>query len=168
MESLEGQRRETPRIAPEKVMLQAFLDYHRATFLQKIGGLNEQELRSELTPSKMSLLGLVKHLAYGERYWFQYVFEGLEVTIPWYESGQGADWIIGPDENLASVLDFFHSEVARSREIIARASLDDNARRPPGIEHSLRWIMLHRLEELARHNGHADIMRETIDGTVGE
>ena len=66
------------------------------------------------------------------------------------------------------MLEFYQSEAAISREIVAQAELDDMAKRPPGIEHSLRWIMLHMIEETARHNGHADIMRETIDGVTGE
>ncbi len=165
-------RRDPPEAAPESEMLAAFLDYHRATLLWKVDGLSEADLRRPLTPSGMTLLGLIKHLAYVERWWFQAVFAGEDVDFPWSDADPDADWRVGPDEGVATILDLYRAQAARTREIVAAATLDDDARRPrtrpPGGIQTLRWIVLHMIEETARHNGHADLMREAIDGATGE
>jgi uncharacterized damage-inducible protein DinB len=165
-------RRDPPEAAPERDLLPAFLDYHRATLLWKVDGLSEPDLRRPLTPSGLTLLGLVKHLAYVERWWFQAVFAGEDIDFPWTDADPDADWRAGPDESPAAIFDLYRAEVARSREIVAAASLDDRARRPrtepPGGDQTLRWIMAHMIEETARHNGHADLMHEAIDGATGE
>jgi uncharacterized damage-inducible protein DinB len=160
-------RRDPQPWAPEKEMLAAFLDYHRATLLWKVDGLSDADLRRPMTPSGLTLLGLVKHLAYVERWWFQAVFTGADVAFPWTEADPDADWRVEPGDTTAAVLILYRTEVARSREIAAGAGLDDRARRP-GKDPTLRWIMLHMIEETARHNGHADLMREAIDGATGE
>ncbi len=165
-------RRDPPEAASENDMLPAFLDYHRATLLWKVDGLSEADLRRPLTPSGMSLLGLVKHLAYVERWWFQAVFAGEDVSFPWTDTDPDADWRVEGDESAAAIFDLYRAEVARSRAIVAAADLNDQARRPRtrpsgGIQ-TLRWIVLHMIGETARHNGHADLMREAIDGATGE
>lgn len=165
-------RRDPPEAAPDHEMLAAFLDYHRATLLWKVDGLSEEDLRRTMTASGLTLLGLVKHLAYVERWWFQNVFAGEAVAFPWTREDPDADWRVEPDERAEAILDLYRAEVVRSRAIVAGASLDDVARRPrtrpPGQPQTLRWIMLHMIEETARHNGHADLMREAIDGATGE
>jgi uncharacterized damage-inducible protein DinB len=164
-------KRVDPRLAaPEAEMLQAFLDYHRDTLLVKVDGVSDEDLRRKLTPSGVSLLGLVKHLAYVERWWFQAVFAGREVSFPDTPDDPDADWRIEPAESTAEVLELYRQEVSESRRIAAAAGLDDIAKKGASREsgHSLRWILLHMLEETARHNGHADILRETIDGVTGE
>ena len=165
-------RYDPPEAAAEKEMVAAFLDYHRATLLWKVDSLSEADLRRSMTPSGLTLLGLVKHLAYVERWWFQYVFAGEDIDFPWTDADPDADWRVEGDEGVATILDLYRTQVARSREIASAADLDDRARRPhtrpPGGDQTLRWIMLHMIEETARHNGHADLMREAIDGATGE
>jgi uncharacterized damage-inducible protein DinB len=115
----------------------------------------------------MSLLGLVKHLAYVERQWFQRVFLNRDLSVPWTKEDPDADWRIEPDETTEAILTLFQASVAESRKVVAENSLDDFAHKP-GSDPTLRWIMVHMIEEVARHNGHADIIREAIDGVTGE
>jgi uncharacterized damage-inducible protein DinB len=160
-------RTDPPTVGPEKVMLEAFLDYHRATLLQKVSGVSDADLRRQLVPSLTTLLGLVKHLAYVERSWFQIVFAGEDLPVPWTKDDPDPDFRIASGETTEEILALYREQVARSRAITAAASLDDLAR-SPGRECTLRWIMVHMIEETARHNGHADILRELIDGATGE
>ncbi len=160
-------RVDSPLAAPERTMLTAFLDYHRATLLWKVDGVGDADLRRPLTPSGMSLLGLVKHLAYVEQWWFLMVFAGEDLPAPWTDADPDADWRVEDDETTAAILDFYRATVERARAVVAAADLDAPARRP-GKEQTLRWIMVHMIEETARHNGHADLMREAIDGATGE
>src|SRR2546422_5610782 len=98
--------------APEKEMLAAFLDYHRATLLWKVDGLSEADLRRSMTPSGLTLLGLVKHLAYMERWWFQHVFAGEGVDFPWTDADPDADWRVEGDEGVATILALYRTQVA--------------------------------------------------------
>jgi uncharacterized damage-inducible protein DinB len=160
-----------PEAAPEREMLEAFLDFHRATLLWKVSGLTDEELRRPGTPSGVSLLGLVKHLADVEQSWFVEVFAGEPPEFPlWREDDPAAVWRIEPDETTAWVLDVYRRVCERCRAIVAAASAEDLAAAPrAGAEGlTLRWILVHMVEETARHNGHADIIREAIDGAVGE
>jgi uncharacterized damage-inducible protein DinB len=161
-------RLDPPTEASEPVMLTAFLDYHRATLLQKISRLDEDQVRRSIVPSGITLLGMLKHLAYVERWWFQMVFAAADVPAPWTDADPDADWRIEPGETVESVTAFYLAEVARSREIAAAANLGDHARRNGFSAFTLRWIMIHMIEETARHNGHADLLRESIDGRTGE
>ncbi len=160
-------RQHPPDSAPEKEMLSAFLDYHRATLLIKVDGVSDADLRRKPTVSSMSLLGLIKHLAYVERFWFQGAFASIDVTFPWTKDDPDADWRIEDSESTEDILALFKAEVAKSQEITAAGHLDAIAHRE-GADCSLRWILVHMIEEVARHNGHADILRETIDGVTGE
>jgi uncharacterized damage-inducible protein DinB len=164
-------RHDPPLAAPEPKLLAAFLDYHRATLLWKVSGLSDDDLRRPMTASGVTLLGMVKHIAYVERWWFQAVFAGADVSFPWSDADPDAEWRIEPEDTTASIVALYEAETARSRAIAANADLDtlsqrDNSR--SGERFSLRWIMLHMIEETARHNGHADLMREAIDGATGE
>ena len=164
----EDTRPEPPHVAGEAETLSGFLDFQRATLLWKLEGLDDEQLRRAMVPSGTSLLGIVKHLAYVERGWFQRVWAGQEITVPWTEEDPDADWRIEPDETTADVLALYEGECARSREIVAAASsLDETAKARWGPV-SRRWILTHMLEETARHVGHADILREQIDGATGE
>jgi uncharacterized damage-inducible protein DinB len=161
-------RPEPPSVGGEREMLAGFLDFHRATLLWKLDGLDDQQLRRPLVPSGTSLLGMVKHLAYVERWWFQQVWDGRQVSYPWTDADPDADWRIEPGESTEEVLELYRTECARSREIVAAAdSLDDIADHPRR-RLSRRWILVHMIEETARHNGHADILREQLDGVTGE
>ncbi|MFK4119759.1 DinB family protein [Streptomyces longwoodensis] len=158
-----------PLTGDERSQLVGWLDFHRATLEAKCAGLDDAQLRrASAEPSALTLLGLVQHLAEVERTWFQRVVAGLDVP-PVFEEATG--YTLAPDRGLDEVLAAWRGEVARGRELIAGRSLEDTGRLvdPPmaGLEVTLRWVLLHLLEEYARHNGHADILRERIDGTTG-
>jgi uncharacterized damage-inducible protein DinB len=149
-------------------MVMAFLDWQRATLLCKLDGLSDEELRRPHDPSGLTLLGIVKHLQGVEAAWFREDFAGEDphsVTDP---LPSASNWTIGPDETTQEVLDGYQREVERSRALTKAADLDDPAKHPgnaPGL--TLRWILVHMIEETARHNGHADLIREAIDGQTG-
>jgi len=152
----------------ERPMLESWLAFHRATLELKCAELDDTQVRrAAAEPSSLTLLGLVQHLAEVERNWFQRVF-GLDVP-PVYgtENGYALDPARGIEEALAT----WRGEIARGREHCAGRSLDDLGRIADGpmagLEVSLRWVLIHMIEEYARHNGHADILRESIDGVTG-
>jgi uncharacterized damage-inducible protein DinB len=157
------ERERAPSGLPEKETLEAFLDFHRGTVPIKVDGVGDEDLRRPMVPSGLSLLTLVKHLAYVERWWFRYNFAGEDVDLG---PDPDSDFRIEPDETTEQILDFYRSECDASREITASASLDDVARNPKRPR-TLRWILVHMIEEYARHNGHADLLRERIDGVSG-
>ena len=165
-----------PVTGDEKPMLSAFLDRYRETMIWKLNGLSTEQAAQRIVPSPTTLLGLVKHLAYVERFWFQLRFAGEKVSFPWTdeEDDQDPEWRIDPGDSIENVTALYQDEVARSREIVARASLDDlekysgPATAQPQNPRSLRWIMIHMIDETARHAGHADILRELTDGAVGQ
>ncbi len=115
-----------------------------------------------------TLLGIVKHLAYVERGWFQNTFLGLDVLPAARNADDDAEFVIEDGDTVEGILAFYQQEIARSREIVAEADLDDHARREDRRDYTLRWIMVHMIEETARHVGHADILREQTDGAAGE
>lgn len=132
----------------------------------KIEGLSEEDARRPIAPSTMSLLGIAKHLALVERYWFQEVFAGREVDYPWTDEDPNADFRIEEGESVASVLTLYRAEAAKTDEIVTGAGLGDTTSFRKQ-QMTLRWILAHLVEETARHNGHADIFRESIDGSKG-
>ena len=165
----------TERIGPpltgdEREMLRAFLDYHRATLAMKSDGLTDEELRRQsMPPSTLSLLGLVRHMAEVERAWFRRVIDAEDVPLVWSEEG---DFQVAYDASSATrseAFDAWQTEVEHSRRIEREAeSLDvTGEHRSSGDVVSLRLVMLHLIHEYARHNGHADLLREGVDGTVG-
>lgn len=157
-----------PRVAPEKEMLVAMLDQQRDVMLWKIEGLDDERLRKATTPSSMTLLGTLKHLAMVERWWFQDVFAGEDVTFPWTEDDPDADWRIEPAETTDDLVALYRQEIEKARVIIDAHDLDGlAARRVRDEDRSLRWVILHMIEETARHVGHADILREAADGSTG-
>lgn len=161
------ERLSPPFVAGEKEMLCAFLDYQRATLLLKVDGLSDEDLRRVIVPSGWSLLGLVKHLAQVEAWWFQTCFMGREVVFPWDEDDPNADFRIEPEETTEQILSLYEEQVGISQGIVADAALEDMVRGPHRPGRSLRWVLMHMIEEVARHNGHADVVRELIDGSVG-
>jgi uncharacterized damage-inducible protein DinB len=166
----EDNRPEPPHVGSEADTLRGFLDFHRATLLWKLEGLDDEQLRRAMVPSGTSLLGLVKHLAYVERSWFQRVWAGQEVSFPWTQDDPDADWRIEPDETTEDIVALYNGECDRSRQIVAAASALDEAVVHPRWKEAVsrRWILTHMIEETARHVGHADILREQLDGVVGE
>jgi uncharacterized damage-inducible protein DinB len=162
------ERREPPLAADEKAMLSSWLDFHRATVLIKTAELAEDELRRPMVASGTSLLGIVKHLGHVERWWFRMVFDGQDLPKAWSDEDPNGDWRIDSDETAEDVVAFYLDEITAARAIISAGDLDERSRRPDRSEHTLRWILVHLIEETARHNGHADILREMIDGSTGE
>ncbi len=159
-----------PSIAGEREMLRSFLDYHRATLAMKCDDLSDEELRRQASPpSTLSLLGLVRHMAEVERTWFRMVINGETLPLVWSDE---RDYQVAYDASGATRAEAFaawQAEVEHSRRIeLAAESLDVtgyNARWEEEV--SLRLVMLHLIHEYARHNGHADLLREAVDGTVG-
>jgi uncharacterized damage-inducible protein DinB len=159
----------TPRSGSERELLLAQLEDKRVLLLRKVAGLSDEDLRSTSTASSLSLLGLLKHSAYVERWWFRAVFAGEDVAFPWTDEDPDADFRPEPDETAEQIAALYLTEIERSRAIVASADLDDQARAPrPGEAANLRGILVHMIQELARHLGHADIIRESIDGATGD
>ncbi|MDQ0791156.1 DinB family protein [Streptomyces sp. B3I8] len=159
-----------PRLGGERETLRAFLDYHRATLAMKCEGLTDEELRRRSSPpSTLTLLGLVRHMAEVERAWFRRVFEDHEAPMVWSEK---IDFQAAYDASASTRVEAFtawEAEVEVSRRIEREAASLELAGYQPrwGERVSLRMVMVHVLLEYARHNGHADFLREGIDGTVG-
>jgi uncharacterized damage-inducible protein DinB len=151
-------------------MLTEFLDYQRAVVLRKVAGLDDEQLRRPMTASGLTMLGFVKHIAYVERWWFRVVFAGEPVEVPWTDDDPDADWRVEPDDTTDAIVALYLEEIERSRAIASRAELDEIARNPrvQDDDVTMRWILLHMIEEIARHLGHADIMREALDGATGD
>ena len=164
------ERLDPPQIADERAALRAWLDYHRATVLRKLDGLDDAQLRQPKVPTGLSLLGLVKHLTDVEHSWFTVRF-AREAERHLYSTPEDpdADFRIAGEESTELIVSAYLRECRRSREIEGRAeSLDVTFEHPRGGTYDLRWILMHLIEETARHNGHADIIRELIDGATGE
>jgi Protein of unknown function (DUF664) len=156
--------------ASERAALTGFLDKQRDILVRKIEGVTDDDARSAPTSSSLSLLGIVKHCALWERRWFQVIFAGRTVPGDWPEvrSKIRADFEVGRDDTVLEWLRFYSDQVEESQRIIAAADLSARCVLT-GFEHrNLRWVLLHHIEEVARHAGHADIIRETIDGSTGE
>jgi uncharacterized damage-inducible protein DinB len=149
-------------LADEKETLVTFLDYLRGAVIRKASGLPAAAVRRPMVGSGTSLLGLIKHLTRVEIVWFQYAFAGADVRVP------GDD--LADDDDPQSVIGDYQAAVMVSNRIVAEASdLSRPAKRRAVAPEpmSLRWILVHMIEETGRHAGHADILREQIDGSVG-
>jgi uncharacterized damage-inducible protein DinB len=151
-------------------MLRGYLDYHRATLAWKCDDLGDEELRARsMPPSALSLLGLVRHMAEVERAWFRRVINGEDIPLVWSDE---RDFQVAYDASTSTRSEAFaawQAEVEHARRIEREAeSLDVTGWSSNWEEDvSLRWVMLHLIHEYARHNGHADFLREGLDGTVG-
>jgi uncharacterized damage-inducible protein DinB len=162
-------RPEPPMIGDERSMLTAWLDYQRSTLLWKCEGLDGDALVRQGVPSTLSLLGLVRHMAVVEWHWFENVFRGSAVTCPIaLDVDRDADFNDLRADRVTTDFEMFLRQCEASRQIVKAApDLDAEAAHAKDAI-SLRWIMIHMVEEYARHNGHADLLRERIDGSVGE
>ena len=173
------ERTNPPLAADEATMLVAYLDYHRDTLRMKAEGLTADQLRQTQPPSTLTLGGLLKHVALNEASWFGRVLHGRPMGEPW----DGVDWDADPDWEFHTAKEDSPGELRRVMDdAVAQASRDiDEALTRGGLDHlsvtssrnegrqfTLRWILLHMIEEYARHNGHADLIRESIDGATGE
>lgn len=154
------------RSVDEADVLRRVLQYQRDTIVMKVEGLDDEQARRAVVDSGTSLAGIVKHLTHVERWWFQAVFAGRDVEFPWSEEDPDADWRVEPGETVARLVAGYREACAQSDRILGGERLDEVARHE-GYDPSLRWIVLHMIEETARHAGHADILREQIDGVTG-
>ncbi len=168
---------ELPEIAmqaDEKSMLVDFLNFQRTVLLRKSEGLRDEQGSQTAAPSSLTLKGLLKHMAFVESHWSNYVLLGHDPQSPWAEApwDDDPDWdfTTANDEPLAELQARYRSAWGDADAIYRAAGIDDLAARPgaDGVAASVRWILLHMIEEYARHIGHADFLREAIDGSVGD
>lgn len=160
----------------EWTLLTQVLDYQRATLLGKVDGLDQRQLAMTTAASDLTLAGLLKHLTLNEDYWFRVVLLGASPQPPF----DTVDWDADPnwefrtatDDDPTDLVAAYGRACARSRDAVASVpSLDAVSRGTSmfsGERFSARWIVLHMIQEIARHNGHADLLREAIDGVTGE
>jgi pimeloyl-ACP methyl ester carboxylesterase/uncharacterized damage-inducible protein DinB len=174
----EQDRPEPPLAASEAGTLLGFLDFQRATLEWKTRGLDAAGLAATTGVSPMTLGGILKHISYVEDYWFSVMLNARDPHPPW----DGVDWDATPDWEWQSAASdspdqlraFWQETMARSRELVAAALTTGGLGQPArkawenGDAPSLRWILVHMIEEYARHNGHADLLRESVDGETGE
>jgi len=156
------------RTGGEKDILHVSLDRHRDAVVWKLRGLGDEALRRPLVPSGSNLLGLVKHLAANEYFWFCETFDVETEPLPFDDDDPEADLRVEEGESIEDVLAFYVRARAASDGVIAEHELDDVRVSGHGFEVSLRWLLVHMIEETARHAGHVDILRELTDGMVGD
>lgn len=171
-------RPEPPVAADEAETLVGFLEYQRATFAWKCAGLDAAGLAATTAASALSLGGMLKHLAYVEDHWFGKSLHGRDPHPPWdtvdWKADHDWDWHSAAEDSPEQLHAIWQDAVGRSRTLLAEALADGGlgvlAQRtwPDGRAPSLRWILCHMIEEYARHNGHADLLRESVDGQTGE
>jgi hypothetical protein len=161
--------RRVPLTGGEKESLQAALDRHRDVVLWKLDGLGDEDLRRSMTPSGTQLLGLVKHLAAVEYGWFVETFgRKVDEPLPFDDNDPEADMRAGPDEATEDIIAFYGRARTAADRVIAEVDLDDTGTAWFGDSVSMRWVLIHMVEETARHAGHMDILRELIDGATGD
>ena len=167
----EDTRAPLPMVGDEREILTAYLDWHRETFALKCAGVPPERLREKgIPPSTMSLHGLLRHLAGVERWWFAIQFAGEDVPMLFYsDDDPNQDFEFGDEGDPAADMEVWRAECDRSRQIVAAAeSLEQTGTRAStGDPVSLRRILVSMIAEYARHDGHADLLRERIDGATG-
>lgn len=156
-------------VAPqsERAALLEFLGYKRDALINRIEGISDEQARMTPTASSLSLLSLVKHSAIWERRWFQVIAAGRSSPGEWPETPpvvENSTFLLAEEDTIESVVADYRAQIAESNEIIAVADLDATCARPDIANQTVRWVVLHMLEETAHHAGHADIIRESIDG----
>lgn len=159
--------RRGPLTGGEKETLHTSLDLHRDVVLWKIDGLDDEQLRRRMTPSGTHLLGMVKHLASVEYGWFCRTFGRETEPLPFQDGDEDADLRVEPDETTEDILAFYGRARTAADEVISALDLDATGTSWAGETVSLRWVLVHMIEETARHAGHFDIVRELIDGETG-
>ncbi|KES05941.1 Mini-circle protein [Streptomyces toyocaensis] len=167
------ERREPAADADERTMLEGWLDYHRGTLARKCEGLSGEQLRTaSVPPSELSLLGLVRHMAEVERGWFRRVLAGEDAGPLYYgEADPDGEFHVTEADTWQEAYATWQAEIDAARRHAARFGLGDPSlgrHRFSPDPYTLRWIYTHMIEEYARHNGHADLIRERLDGVTGE
>jgi uncharacterized damage-inducible protein DinB len=172
-------RPEPPLQADESGTLLGFLEFQRATLAWKCSGLDAAGLRATTAASSVTLGGLLKHMSYVEDLWFSRQLYGRDPAPPWdtvdWKADRDWDWHSAAEDTPEQLQTLWRDSVARSRSLVADALGDGGLERPAarvddyhGVAPTLRWIVVHMIEEYARHNGHADLLRESVDGLTGE
>jgi len=171
-------RPEPPVAAGEADTLIGFLEFQRATFAWKTAGLNAAGLATTVAASSMTLGGMLKHLALVEDWWFSQWLRGNKPAAPWdavdWDADADWDWHSAVSDTPEQLRAIWEENVVRSRQCVtdalAEGDLGQPAKRswPDGRSPSMRWILTHMIEEYGRHNGHADLIRESVDGQTGE
>ncbi|AZQ33284.1 DinB family protein [Streptomyces cyaneochromogenes] len=167
------ERREPATTADERTMLEGWLDYHRQTLAWKCEGLTDAQLRTaSVEPSAFTLMGLVRHMAEVERSWFRRVLAAEDAAPIYYtEEDPDGEFHLAETDTWQEAYATWQAEIASARRNASRFGLDDiteGKHRRTGERYNLRWIYTHMIEEYARHNGHADLVRERIDGATGD
>ena len=157
-----------PFTGAEKESLKVSLDRHRDAVLWKLEGLGDDDLRRPLVPSGTSLLGLVKHLAAVEYGWFCDTFGRETEPLPFDDDDPEADLRIEPEETTEEILAFYGRARVAADQVIAELEVEDTGTAWSGAAVTMRWVLIHMIEETARHAGHVDILRELIDGMAGD
>jgi uncharacterized damage-inducible protein DinB len=163
----------TPETSPttERAGLREFLDYQREALVRKVEGLSNAEARLTPTESQLSLLSILKHSTVWERRWFQVIMAGHASTEEWpgirSQTGEDLTFHLADLDTIESVIADYQNQVAASNEVLTTFELDAPCAWPGMAHQNLRFVALHMIEETARHAGHADIIRETIDGSQG-
>jgi hypothetical protein len=157
--------KEVPYDAGEKETVAAMLDQQRAAMVAICDGCSDDNLRARLVASDTTILGIVKHLAFMERWWVHDVFAGGNPDYPWTKDDPNAEFRIEDHETTQDIIDFYAVECEKSRAIFGEANLDDRAVKRNEV--TLRWISGRMIMETARHAGQADILRELLDGAAG-
>jgi uncharacterized damage-inducible protein DinB len=157
-----------PYTGAEKESLKVSLDRHRDAVLWKLEGLGDDDLRRPLVPSGTSLLGLVKHLAAVEYGWFCDTFGRETEPLPFDDDDPEADLRIEPEETTEEILAFYGRARVAADQVIAELEVEDTGTAWSGAAVTMRWVLIHMIEETARHAGHVDILRELIDGMAGD
>ncbi len=164
----------------EERTLSTFLDFQRATLEWRCRGLDDEQLQTNLHPTSMTLAGLLKHLAWVEDYWFTEVVSGEAMPEPWASADFAADhdweWSSAAHDTADDLRALWAERVAYSRQVLVRELASGHGEALARTysawggkgRASLRWLLVHMIEEYARHNGHADLLRESIDGETGE
>jgi hypothetical protein len=166
MSSIERVR--PPEDGDELATQTGLLDFLRDTVVMKVAGLtDEQAFSHPFSPSALTPAGIVKHLTGVERFWFSIDFAGADLEWPWTEENPHGNFPLEPGDTLAAIVADYRAECARSRDVVAAAGLDDLAQ-GEDLSFNLRYALAHLIEETARHLGHLDLLRESIDGVVGE
>ena len=157
-----------PFTGEEKESLKVALDRHRDAILWKLEGLSDTDLRKVMLPSGTSLLGLVKHLAAVEYSWFCETFGRETESLPLVDEDPDADLRVEPGETTEDILAFYGRARAAADRVIGEVGMEETGTAWFGDAVSMRWVLIHMVEETARHAGHVDILRELIDGMVGD
>jgi len=157
-----------PFTGDEKTSLRVALDRHRDAILWKVEDLDDEQLRRVMTPSGTTLLGLVKHVAAVEYSWFCDTFGRATEPLPFDDDDPEADLRVEPGETTADILAFYGRARAAADRVIDEVGLEETGTAWFGDPVTMRWVLIHMVEETARHAGHIDILRELIDGRAGD